>query len=70
MQKEKEHIFYLLTILFVWRQKIDDMIERSEVKCRKDSLWQRMLIGGKVEEKDNVRFQEDWNLVSKEYSQI
>lgn len=30
------------------------MIERSEVKCRKDSLWQRMLIGGKLEEKDNV----------------
>lgn len=30
------------------------MIERSEVKCRKDSLWQRMLIGGKSEEKDNV----------------
>lgn len=46
------------------------MIERSEVKCRKDSLWQRMLIGGKLEEKDNVRFQEDCYLVSKEYSQI
>lgn len=37
------------------RQKIDDMIERSEVKCRKDSLWQRMLIGGKLEEKDNLQ---------------